>query len=132
SGCQISEWLQATCYVHVNGERRMLENGTPDVKFMFVRLADCEIVDTWNAVGLRGTGSHDVIAKDLFVPAHHASFFHDAQALPDPKYRFSSTARSAAGIGIVALGIARSAVDFVAEIGSTKRPERSGALLGED
>jgi 3-hydroxy-9,10-secoandrosta-1,3,5(10)-triene-9,17-dione monooxygenase len=33
---------------------------------------DCEIVDTWFASGLRGSGSKDVVVKDRFVPAHRA------------------------------------------------------------
>ena len=32
--------------------------------------ADYEILDTWHAVALRGTGSNDVAADEVFVPAH--------------------------------------------------------------
>ena len=32
--------------------------------------AELEILDTWHSVGLRGTGSTDTVAKDLFVPEH--------------------------------------------------------------
>ena len=30
---------------------------------VYVRRADCEILDTWHAGGLRGTGSHDVVVE---------------------------------------------------------------------
>ncbi|MBV8135891.1 MAG: hypothetical protein JO121_09720 [Deltaproteobacteria bacterium] len=33
---------------------------------------EIEIDDTWHVLGLKGTGSKDLIARDLFVPAHRA------------------------------------------------------------
>ena len=36
----------------------------------FVPMRDVEIRDTWHTMGLRGTGSHTLAVKDLFVPEH--------------------------------------------------------------
>lgn len=44
--------------------------GAPEACFMLVPLADCRIDDTWNATGLAGTGSNDVVLDDVYVPAH--------------------------------------------------------------
>lgn len=35
-----------------------------------VPISDYEIVDNWDVVGLQGTGSHDVVIDDVFVPEH--------------------------------------------------------------
>jgi len=35
-----------------------------------VPTTDVTVLDNWNTSGLRGTGSHDVAAEGLFVPAH--------------------------------------------------------------
>ena len=37
-------------------------------RLMFMPRADVEVLDTWHVTGLRGTASHDVVAKDVFVP----------------------------------------------------------------
>ncbi len=43
----------------------------PQMLHMILPRADYEIVeDSWNVVGLRGTGSKDVIVKDAFVPSY--------------------------------------------------------------
>jgi 3-hydroxy-9,10-secoandrosta-1,3,5(10)-triene-9,17-dione monooxygenase len=43
----------------------------PAILHMILPRKDYEIVeDSWNVVGLRGTGSKDVIVKDAFVPAY--------------------------------------------------------------
>jgi 3-hydroxy-9,10-secoandrosta-1,3,5(10)-triene-9,17-dione monooxygenase len=35
-----------------------------------VPIEDYEIVDNWDVVGLQGTGSHDIVIDDVFVPEH--------------------------------------------------------------
>jgi 3-hydroxy-9,10-secoandrosta-1,3,5(10)-triene-9,17-dione monooxygenase len=39
--------------------------------------SDYEIVDSWEVNGLRATGSHDIIVKDVFVPEHRTLAFAD-------------------------------------------------------
>jgi len=39
---------------------------------LLVPMRDLAIEESWHVAGMRGTGSHTVIAKDIFVPAHRA------------------------------------------------------------
>lgn len=39
-----------------------------DFKTFMIPRKDYEILDVWNVVGLRGTGSNDILVKDVFVP----------------------------------------------------------------
>jgi 3-hydroxy-9,10-secoandrosta-1,3,5(10)-triene-9,17-dione monooxygenase len=43
-----------------------------DLKLFLIPKEDYEILDTWHTSGLRGTGSHDVVSRDIFVPEHRA------------------------------------------------------------
>ena len=57
-----------------------------------------------------------MVARDLFVPAHYASFFTDPVVLPGPRYQFPFTSRVTSGVGAIALGIARSAIEALVDL----------------
>ncbi|HEY9563004.1 MAG TPA: flavin-dependent monooxygenase [Nocardioides sp.] len=44
------------------------EGNVVDFKTFLVPGDKYEVVDVWNVVGLRGTGSNDIIVKDVFIP----------------------------------------------------------------
>lgn len=44
---------------------------------VLVPRADYRIDDVWDVIGLRGTGSNDVIVEDAFVPAHRVLSWRD-------------------------------------------------------
>ena len=46
--------------------------------------SDYAVEDVWDAVGLRGTGSNDVVVDRAFVPAHRTLSFNDVSALRCP------------------------------------------------
>jgi alkylation response protein AidB-like acyl-CoA dehydrogenase len=59
------------CIVHEDGKPRLSQRGAPETRFMIAPTTACEIIDTWTVGGLRGTGSHDVMVRDVFVPTNH-------------------------------------------------------------
>jgi 3-hydroxy-9,10-secoandrosta-1,3,5(10)-triene-9,17-dione monooxygenase len=51
----------------------------PQTRGVFmVPSSDYEIVDTWHVSGLKGTGSHDIVIKDAFVPAYRFQNYNDS------------------------------------------------------
>jgi 3-hydroxy-9,10-secoandrosta-1,3,5(10)-triene-9,17-dione monooxygenase len=60
SGCDAASW--AMVGVSVSG----------GLMWLLMPRSDYEILDTWFASGMRGTGSKDIVVKDAFVPAHRA------------------------------------------------------------
>ncbi len=46
------------------------EGEAPDYRTFLVPIEDYEIVDNWGVSGLEGTGSHDIVVKDAFVPEY--------------------------------------------------------------
>ena len=110
------------CVVHADGAPRLAPAGAPESRFVLLPAAACEIIDTWTVGGLRGTGSHDVVVRDVFVPSDHAAGFADPLLLPEWRYRLPAFSRVIPGLGAMALGIARTAIDTFCEIAGAKTP----------
>src|SRR5690606_28378219 len=64
SGCEHSDWLFLGAEV-LDGKGQVV-----DAADLLVPTADVTIKADWNVVGLRGTGSCSIVAKDVFVPKH--------------------------------------------------------------
>ena len=107
-------------------------NGTPLVRILFFLAADCEILDTWHSIGLRGTGSHDYTVSNVFVPATRSLSFREPQVEPGPLYTMPTIALFAPVLATVGLGIARHAIDLLLKLAQTKIASRSRQSLRED
>ena len=61
------------------------QDGKPvDFLTYLVPISDYTINDVWRTVGLRGTGSNDIVVEDVFVPAHRALSFKDVSKCKGP------------------------------------------------
>ncbi len=95
----------------------------PDIRYLLLPRSDCRIVDDWNVLGLRGTGSKSLVVEGVFVPEHRmvknedlvngtapGSRIHDS-----PLYRAPVWAVFPFCISSPANGIARGAFDCYVE-----------------
>jgi len=92
--------------------------------------SDLEILDTWHTLGLRGTGSHDVQAREVFVPAQRTFSVFDGPVRDRPLYRFPIFGFFALSIGAAALGNARGALDEISLLASRKLGAGASRELG--
>jgi alkylation response protein AidB-like acyl-CoA dehydrogenase len=129
SGCELASWMVLWSVVHEDGKPRMTPSGGSEIRFMLLPASQCEVIDTWTVGGLRGTGSHDVAVHDVFVPAAFGSGFFDPYVLPEPRYRIPAFSRVIPGLGAMALGIARTAIETLKEIAGAKTPARTTRML---
>ena len=60
------------------------ENRPVDFRTFLLPRADYVIDDVWDTVGLRGTGSNDIVVDDVFVPEHRSLSFIDVSKLVVP------------------------------------------------
>src|SRR5262245_31149250 len=68
SGCHNADWFWGQCVVTDGDEPARAERGGPVLREVLIPSTEFQILDTWHVSGLRGSGSHDVAAHDVFVP----------------------------------------------------------------
>ena len=108
---------------------------TPDAPFdmanyrtFLVPISDYEIVDNWDVVGLQGTGSHDVVVDNAFVPEHRTHKSMDGylcdnpgNAVNDaPLYRMPFMQVFVRAVCTASLGALQGALDAFIEVAKTR------------
>ena len=113
---------------------RLNAQGVPVQCLMFLPAEKAKILDTWHTMGMRGTGSNDVVVSDLFIPERHTGQLvpleQPGKAYGGPLYRLTVWPPIAL-LAPTALGIARAAIDDLLELGSTKTPSFTASSLGQ-
>jgi alkylation response protein AidB-like acyl-CoA dehydrogenase len=129
SGCRHAAWLAARALILENGQPR-LEDGQPEERYLFVPVAEAELIDTWHVRGMRGTGTHDFSVNDVFVPAERTVLQAGAPLLETgPLYQFPRRLLFASGDAAVSLGTARACLDMFFELAGGKTPRSMHATL---
>lgn len=124
SGSANCHWLVGGAVLMEGGAPVMGPDGRPRHRMMLMPRDAITLVDTWHAAGLKGTGSGDMQASGVAVPADRSvSLIDDTPREPGALYRFPAFGLLALGIAAVASGNARSALDALA---STLGQRRSG------
>jgi indole-3-acetate monooxygenase len=126
SGCQHSTWIFCCCQVFDGDQMAFADDGELEVRLFFIPIGQVSIVDTWNVSGLAGTGSHDVVIDQVFVPSAYTCTFKPGiiptgARYQNPVYRYVLYASFALPIGAVALGIAQGALDACLELAQAKK-----------
>jgi alkylation response protein AidB-like acyl-CoA dehydrogenase len=128
SGITHADLLFAGCLV----ESEATHTGArPRPNVVALRKQDLEIRDTWHTLGLRGTGSHDAIAEEVFVPATSVFSLLDGPVLDRPLYRFPIFGFFALSVAAAALGNARAAIEELVAVAVTKVGQGSRRTVAE-
>jgi alkylation response protein AidB-like acyl-CoA dehydrogenase len=133
SGINHCEWTLGSCSVHENDQPKLNSDGTPETLVAFFPTNHCEIIDTWDVGGLRGTGSHDYQVHQLPVPKEFAVNFQEADPVCSGSlYRYPYYSAQGTAIAPVALGLAQAALDRYRHIAETRIPRVTSTLAQND
>jgi alkylation response protein AidB-like acyl-CoA dehydrogenase len=129
SGSHNAAWISGGIHeVDNSGEPHQSTDGI--LTRVFFKPDEIEILDNWHVSGLRGSGSSDYLAKNVWVPAQRMASSIEQTDLKDlPIYRYPKFALLALPIGAIALGMARASIDEVVKIANEKTPQGSRRTL---
>jgi 3-hydroxy-9,10-secoandrosta-1,3,5(10)-triene-9,17-dione monooxygenase len=117
SGVDASHWNMLAVIVRDGGR-------VVDHRMCLVPRSDYEIVDDWQVLGMRSTGSKSVRVTEVFVPEHRAlcmylarggSDFPGARANPNPLYRVPLSALGSHCLSGAGVGNAQAALELTIE-----------------
>jgi alkylation response protein AidB-like acyl-CoA dehydrogenase len=77
-----------------------------------------KIEETWDVVGLIGTGSHDVVIEGVVVPEEWTFVRGGPSNLDEPMFRYPSLSFATQVLSVVGLGVARAALDYLSGMAS--------------
>jgi len=128
TGAPYATTFLANCVVVERGEK-----GQPNTRAVLLDSSQVSIVPSWDASGLRGTGSDDFEVRDVVVPEQRTfALAQPASREPAALYRLPFGAVMELSIVSVALGIAQHALDEFAAITRHKKSSVEGAPLAGD
>jgi len=132
TGCRHASWVAPHAQIIENGEVR-LRDGKPEGRYLLVPAAQAELLDTWHTRGMRGTGTHNFVVNDVFVPEERTVFPRGAPAITGgARYKIPHTLGFAGGDAAVALGVARSCLEaFYEHAGKNTQRYAKGLLRNE-
>jgi 3-hydroxy-9,10-secoandrosta-1,3,5(10)-triene-9,17-dione monooxygenase len=125
SGCDHATWVFL-------GGLVLGEDGTPvDFRTFLLPRKDYLIEDVWDTIGLRGTGSNDIIVEDVFVPEYRTLSFVDTgkcvcpgqEVNTGPLYRLPFASVFSCSISVPVIGMALGA--YEAYVGYTRERVRA-------
>jgi 3-hydroxy-9,10-secoandrosta-1,3,5(10)-triene-9,17-dione monooxygenase len=134
SGVASCDWNMLASVVSSDDEADGIE-----YRIFLVHKSDYEIVDTWNAAGLRGTGSNDVEVRDAFVAEPMTIAVNDLAGGPTPGSAVNPNALYALPVfslfpyvlSGVALGNAQACLDDYVDVSRHRASTYNRTKLGD-
>jgi alkylation response protein AidB-like acyl-CoA dehydrogenase len=121
-----AQWIMVLALVMEGGQPKMHE-GHPEILGVYMNAAECQIIDTWQVIGMHATDSNDIEANDVFVPDHRVcslmAEFHPGRHFEKPLYHFPAAgANIACLLAPVTLAVANNAINELKMIAGKKTP----------
>ncbi len=126
SGADHGDWVLLGC----KGVRNEADESCPSLLVVLPK-ANAVIDDTWFTLGMRGTGSKDIVLEKVFIPEHYAVVMGDAQlgtvaGVDIPLYRLPIRSTLATMLLGTIVGMAERGLALFVEQARTRRDAYTG------
>ncbi|MCI3877947.1 acyl-CoA dehydrogenase family protein [Acinetobacter higginsii] len=101
--------------------------GLPRMAVMPANKAQIDM--TWDTVGLKGTGSHDLVVKDVLVEKEWTFVRGEPSKLPEPFFKYPSLSLATQVLTVVGIGVAAAAIEEFQKLAPGKSSITGGAEI---
>jgi 3-hydroxy-9,10-secoandrosta-1,3,5(10)-triene-9,17-dione monooxygenase len=132
SGVDVAQWNMLACQVRDADDRII------DYRYCMVPRAQYEILDDWQTLGMRGTGSRSVRCENALVPEHRTQSMYVAKPGHEfpglrinthPAFRVPASSLGGHCIAGAIVGNAQAAVDAAVEMVKSRSTSYTGAKM---
>lgn len=135
SGCDHCRWIFLGGMVPPESDGK-----PPDMLTFLLPRRDYRIEDAWHVIGLKATGSQDIVVEDAFVPEHRTHRLIDGfkrkspgnAVNPAPLYRLPFGQVFVRSVSTSAIGAAQGALDAYRAVAAKRVAASDGAKVAED
>ena len=129
SSCHNATWISGGIH-EVDENDDPVQSTNAILTRVFFKPEEIEILDNWHVSGLRGSGSSDYRANNVWVPSVRMASSIEQTIYKDfPIFRYPKFALLSLPIGAITLGMARASIDEVIKIAAEKTPQGSRRTL---
>ncbi|MEB3789961.1 acyl-CoA dehydrogenase family protein [Acinetobacter sp. IK40] len=101
--------------------------GLPRMAVMPANKAQIDM--TWDTVGLKGTGSHDLVVKDVLVAKEWTFVRGEPSKLSEPFFKYPSLSLATQVLTVVGIGVAAAAIEEFQKLAPGKSSITGGAEI---
>lgn len=101
--------------------------GLPRMAVMPAQKAKVEM--TWDTVGLKGTGSHDLVVEDVLVAKEWTFVRGEPSKLPEPFFKYPSLSLATQVLTVVGIGVAGAALEEFKKLAPGKSSITGGSEI---
>ena len=128
TGIRHGDWMLVTAPTDTG-------DGVREMRRFYLPVAEVDVLDTWDVVAMKATGSHDVTVEEAFVPAHRSILVEDMREMraeglrhnPGPLWRMPLLSYMVLACAGPVVGAAEALLELVTEVMKVK----VGAYSGE-
>ena len=132
SGSFHSDWFDARVVAYENGDRLTTRNGLFALMSCLVPRDEVTLIDTWDVVGMRGTGSQTYTVDKVFVPTSRVvPMWEMAPRSPTAAFQIPALTFAHVEFASLTIGGAAAALEWFTELARTKTAAQSAIPLRE-
>ena len=107
------------------------DNGEPLPRMAVMPAEKIRIEPNWDVIGMVGTGSHDLVVEEVFVPEEWTFVRGGKPNIDSDFFRYPSLSFAAQVLSVTTAGMAREALDIVQGMAAGRKSVTGAPNLGE-